>query len=276
MPGDSHPLVASLAEAGRISSYFQMPLVDIRDGGWTSARDLFLGDDEYLRRLVQDYGQAAWGAANNHVAGSAFIIAYLTRVVHPALAQLILYRRLPNVSLDNLAFHRTNGRIDATGLVHPCFAALPGDPAAGHPDAIPLADGPALLQQLVAWLFNDNAAPVIEALCRAARASVRVSHNAVAAACAQALHQLYTLAANPDLVAATAAALFQDPASPAYRQVSMEVIEQQGGKRGLFGRRAGCCLVWRTQRADGYCANCILTPRGEQTRHFRQMLQNLP
>jgi ferric iron reductase protein FhuF len=275
MPGNSHPLVASLAEAGRISSYFQMPVVDARDGGWTSARDLFLGDDEYLRRLVLDYGQAAWGADNNHVAGSAFIIAYLTRVVHPALAQLILYGRLPNVCLDNLAFHRTNGRIDATGLVHPSFAALPGDPATGHTDAHRVDDDKALLRQLVAWLFNENAAPVIEALCRAARASVRVSRNAVAAACAQALHQLYSLAAEPDLVAATAAALFRDPASPAYGQVGMEVIEQ-GGKRGLFGRRAGCCLVWRTPRADGYCANCILTPRGEQTRQFRQMLQKLP
>jgi hypothetical protein len=275
MPGETHPLLDSLAEAGRLSPYFHMPAVDSRAGEWTLARDLFLGDDDKLRRLVLSYGQVAWGATNNHVAASAFIIAYLTRVVHPAVAQYILYRRVPDISLDNLAFHRTaDGRIDATGLVRPAFAALPGDPDAGHPDVLSLADGPDLLQRLMAWLFEDNATLVIQALRRAVRASVPVSRNAVATACAQALHQLYPMAADPDLVADTADDLFRDPASPAYQQVSMEIVEHDG-RRGLFGRRAGCCLVWRTRKADGYCANCILTPREQQTWHFRQMLERM-
>ena len=64
---------------------------------------------------------------------------------------------------------------------------------------------------------------------------------------------------------------FQDSSSPIYGEISMEIIEHQG-KAGLFGRRAGCCLIWRTREGDGYCANCILQPKEEQTQRFREMI----
>jgi hypothetical protein len=220
------------------------------------------------------YGREAWGTANNHVVGSAFIIAYLTRVAYPVIGQYVLQRRVPKVSLDNLSFRFASGRINATMLNQPSFAVLPDDPDAEHANAVKVTDEMALYQLLKEWMFESNVELVIGALHRAARASVKVSQNATAASCAQVFHSLYPLVKDPDTVLRDAKTLFEDPASLVYQQVSMEVMEHRG-KRGLFARRAGCCLVWRTRRSNGYCSNCILQPREQQDQQFREMLDGV-
>ena len=269
-----HPLMSSLREAGALDSYFDMPVSDVNETGWSPAETLFLGGDTNLRDLVMSYGYSRWGTANNHVAASAFIIAYLTRFIYPLVGQYVLRRRVPRVSLDNLAFHRTDGRIDATGLRQPQFAVLPNDPAAGHPDAEVLHSETDLYRQLKDWAFKSNVEIVIAALRRAVPASVKVSQNAAAAACAQALHRLYSHVEDKSLVVRDAETFFSDPTSLIYRQVSMEVIEHEG-KSGFFARRAGCCLIWRTRGDNRYCSNCILRPREEQTRLFTRMLEGI-
>jgi hypothetical protein len=269
-----HPLIESLRSAGTFSPYFDMPVVGAETEGLIKAADLYLGDDERLRHLVMTYGREAWRTTNNHVAGSAFIIAYLTRLVYPVIGQYVLLRRVPKVSLDNLSFHFASGRINATMLNQPFFAVLPDDPDAEHSNALMVTNKTALYQLLREWLFKSNVELVIGALHRAARASVKVSQNAAAASCAQAFHRLYPLVEDPDRVLRDAKTFFEDPDSLVYQQVSMEVMEH-GGKRGFFARRAGCCLVWRTRRSNGYCSNCILQPREQQDQQFREMLDGV-
>jgi len=266
-----HPLIRSLREAGELDPYFDMPVSDDNETGWAPASALFQAGDTGLRELVMGYGYARWRTTNNHVAASAFMIAYLTRFIYPMVGQFVLKRRVPKVTLENLAFHRTDGRIDATGLRQPQFAVLPDDPAAGHPDAEVLQSEADLYQQLKEWAFKSNVEIVIAALRRSVPASVKVSQNAIAASCAQALHRLYDHVEDKSLVLPDAETFFGDPTSLIYRQVSMEVVEHEG-KSGFFGRRAGCCLVWRTREGNGYCSNCILRPREEQTRQFQEML----
>ena len=269
-----NPLVRSLREAGELDPYFDMPVADVNDTGWSPASALFQAGDASLRALVMSYGYARWGTTNNHVAASAFIIAYLTRFIFPMVAQYVLRRRVPRVTLENLAFHHTAGRIDATGLRQPQFAVLPDDPAAGHPDAEVLHSETDLYRQVKDWAFRSNAEIVIAALRRSVPASVKVSHNAVAATCSQALHRLYNYVEDKSQVLRAAETIFGDSSSLIYRQVSMEVIEHEG-KSGFFARRAGCCLVWRTREDNGYCSNCILKPREEQTRQFKEMLERV-
>ena len=269
-----HPLIHSLWEAGELDPYFDMPVSDVNETGWSPSATLFQAEDTSLRELVMSYGYARWGATNNHVAASAFIVAYLTRFIYPMVGQYVLRRRVPRVTLENLAFHRTDGRIDATGLRRPQFAVLPDDPAAGHPDAEVLHSETDLYRRLKDWAFKSNVEIVIEALCRSVPASARVSQNAVAASCAQALHRLYRHVEDKSLVLRDAETFFGDPSSLIYRQVSMEVIEHEG-KSGFFARRAGCCLVWRTREDNMYCSNCILRPREEQTRRFKEMLKRI-
>ena len=151
-----HPLVLSLREAGELDPYLGMPVANADDTGWSPAGDLFQTGDADLRELVMGYGYARWGTTNNHVAASAFIIAYLTRFIYPMVAQYVLKRRVPRVTLENLAFHRTEGRIDATGLRQPQFAVLPDDPAAGHTDAEVLHGESELYQQLKEWASSPT------------------------------------------------------------------------------------------------------------------------
>ena len=274
MTTTGHPLIRSLREAGELDPYLDMPVRDVDDTGWSPAIDLFQAGDTSLRELVMSYGYARWGTTNNHVAASAFIIAYLTRLIFPMVGQYVLKKRVPRVTLENLSFHRTDDRIDATGLSYPQFAVLPNDPAADHRDAEVLSSETDLYQQLKDWAFKSNLEIVIAALRRSVPASFKVSQNAVAASCGQALHRLYDHVEDKNLVLRAAEAFFGDPSSLIYRQISMEVIEHEG-RSGFFARRAGCCLVWRTREDGGYCSNCILQPREEQTRQFKDMLERV-
>lgn len=268
-----HPLIHSLWEAGELDPYFDMPVSeDNEQPGWSPAATLFQAEDTSLRELVMGYGYERWGTTNNHVAASAFIMGYLTRLIYPMVGQYVLRRRVPRVSLENLIFHRTDGRIDATGLRRPQFAVLPNDPAVGHPDAEVLSSETELYRRLKDWVFKSNLEIVIASLCRSVPASFKVSQNAVAASCAQALHRLYWHVEDKSMVFKAAETFFGDQSSLLHRQVSMEVIQHKG-KSGFFARRAGCCLVWRTRGDNMYCSNCILRPREEQTHRFKEILE---
>ena len=274
MGPELHPLAASLACARELGNFFGLP--QRRDGatGWTPARELFRGNDDRLAELVSAYGQRAWDSTNRHVAASAFLVAYLSRVVFPAAGQYVLFRRAPDVSLDNLYFHWTGPAIDATGLGRLTFAALVDDLAASHADDIVVADTEALYAQLKIWLFEENLEPVIDDLRRAAGASVKVSWNAVAAAFSQAFNRLYATSGRASEVVMAAETFFSDPDSPIFGQLTMEEFQHRD-LWGFFSRRRGCCLWWRSPRANDYCSNCILLPKEQQDRRFEEMLAGL-
>ena len=277
-PG-KHPLVDSIGRAAALDDYFAFPLrypeQDRWPDQWIETGSLFQEDDQRLHDLVVAYGRHLWGTDHPHLAGSGFIVAYLTRLCYPLISQYVLEHRVPDVSLSNLAFHTNGQRIDGTALNRPTFAALPDDPAAGHPDADVVPDEAALYARLKEWLFDSNVQVVIPSLRRAARSSLKVSWNAVASSCAQVFHRLYYLVEEPEMVVRYAENFFDDPSSPAYRQVAMQVIEHQG-ERGYFGRRAGCCLWWRGEATQEYCSGCILLTREEQDARFRELLLERP
>jgi len=160
----------------------------------------------------------------------------------------------------------------ATALNHPWFAVLPGDPVADHPDSEGVAGKADLYGRLEEWMVDSNLTPVIDALHRAAGASIKVSQNAVANSCTQAYHWLYSASKDPAPIVREASTFFDKRDSPVYGQVNMEVFEHLG-KQGFFSRRSGCCLAWRTGRAHGYCSNCILIPRHQQDQQFRDLLE---
>ena len=120
-------------------------------------------------------------------------------------------------------------------------------------------------------LFESNFDVVIPALNRAAGASIKVSWNAVAAACALVFYWLYELTEDKESIVRHVEAFFGDPSSPMYGEVRMELIEHQG-KKGYFARRAGCCLFWRVRDQDVYCSGCILLSDEEQTVRFKQQM----
>ena len=269
-----HPLAASMARARELGGFFALPQRQPDDPAWSDARDLFEGDDRRLEELVLTYGRRAWESDNRHVACSAFLVAYLSRVVFPLVGQYVLERRVPDVSLDNLSFHWSGPAIDATGLDRPAFSALPHDEAATHKDALVVADEQALYGYLKGRLFAENLDIVIASLRRAAGASLMVSLNAVAAAFSQVLNRLYATAGRTDEVVRAAELVLSDPDSPIHGQLTMEEFRYQD-LTGFFSRRRGCCLWWRSPRSNDYCSNCILLPKEQQDQRFREMLEGI-
>ncbi len=124
----THPLIDGMRRAGAIDRYFNLPVRDPQQDGWISGEELFLGNDQRLRHLVRTYGQAFWGTTNAHVAGSAFIIAYLTRLVWPVIGQWVREQQVPDVTLGNIVFHQVGDRIDATAMARPTFATVASGP----------------------------------------------------------------------------------------------------------------------------------------------------
>ena len=157
-------------------------------------------------------------------------------------------------------------------MARPTFATVAKGPNAGYGDRTIVADPEALYSQLKQWLLVANLDLVVESLRRAAGASVKISWNAAATACAQAFHHLYPVSATPETLISHARKLFDDSSSPLHGQLTVEAVTHRG-RSGLFARRRGCCLAWRTNRANGYCSNCILTPRERQDREFQEMLE---
>ena len=152
MEGAGHPLADSMRRAGALSDLFNLPVRERDQDGWLEAPSLFQSDDQRLQDMVMALGRDRWGTDNPHAAGSAFVIAYLTRVTRPLISQYVLERRVPDVRLSNLEFHWDGQRIDGTALKRPSFAALPDDPASSHQDAVVVADAAALYELLKEWL----------------------------------------------------------------------------------------------------------------------------
>ena len=179
MDNGGHPLVDSLRRGSALGSEFGLPVREAGQEGWIKASSLFQDDDQRLRDAVVGYGRNSFGTENRHLAASGFIIAYLTRLTYPLISQYVLERRVIDVSLSNVEFHVSNGRFDGTALSQPKYAALPGDPGSGHPDAQIVRDDAALYRRLKECLYESNLDVVIPSLRSAARASVKVSWNAV-------------------------------------------------------------------------------------------------
>ena len=271
MTNGEHPLVDSLRRLGSLDREYDLPVRDAEQEGWITAASLFQDDDQRLRDFVVGYGRDFVDTDNRHLAASAFIIAYLTRLTYPLISQYVLERRVIDVSLGNLEFHTNGRRFDGTALASPRFAALPDDPDAAHPDTEIVPDASALYARLKERLFDSNLDLVIPSLRRAALASEKVSWNAVAASCAQVFYRLYGSTEDTESIVRHAEAFFGDTSSPVYGQVRMDLIEHQG-KKGYFARRAGCCLFWRVRDEDVYCSDCILISEEEQTARFKQFL----
>lgn len=125
--------------------------------GWTTCADLYDGDvlDALVRR-VRTGVQALVPAADRErvppaVAPSYLFGWYVWAVACAAAVPWVAARRVPRLHPASVALHLTGtGWPDAVAVLAPGFTCLPDDPEAGHRDARPAADGPALRAALLA------------------------------------------------------------------------------------------------------------------------------
>jgi hypothetical protein len=200
-------------------------------------------------------------------------------VLGTVTSALVLERRAWDVRAAHLAVHPATERFavrDASLLV------LPGDPAAGHPDAEVLPDLPALLDRVAA----------------AAVATLRPLLDAVRAATRFGLVPLWNGAADAVRGAATYVPLYagaeRDPARAVgaafvdalaahgarIRDRGGQELVQRGAETYTVPVRAACCLYHKTEpeverASDAYCMTCPFLCSSERRQRFAEFVDGL-
>lgn len=129
--------------------------------GWTLAADLFA--PELLGDLMVRVG-CGYGTDDRPVVGTMLLRSYLWRILAPAVAAFLAERRLPDLHAGNVAL-----RYDERGVLDLAFAgsrlaALPNDPAVGHPDVVVVPTEDAMLGRMRDALEASHLSALIPAL----------------------------------------------------------------------------------------------------------------
>lgn len=217
--------------------------------GWTPATALIDGDA--IGELL-DRPRRHWGA-RPHAAAALSWKAYTYWLAVPVVLGWLSDRRIPLLDADNVLVRLCPDRPQLIlGLRTPRVAVLRTDPAADHPDAVPVASTSALLALLRATLLDDHLAP----LAARTRARVRIGERVLLGQLAAALANL-TVAAS-----VTGHAAGRDPADEAAALLDAldladlaSVGRRPGG--GPCSRRTTCCLAF-TVPGLGVCGNCCV------------------
>jgi hypothetical protein len=227
---------------------------------WVSRDDLLTSDA--LLAEVAAVATTGYATDRADILGTRFLEIWTWLVATPAAATVLLDRRLPDLSAANVAVAPGLWADPApVGLRTGRFWCLPGDVAAGHPDATVVADEGALARELNATLRDRHLAPLVEAVAdrsrRGRRALWRSATDQLVGAFARAgeamgdAEQGYRLA---QLVAA---------GEPPMR--SKARIDRHVGY--ALHVRDGCCLSYRLPDSD-HCVNCPLLGEDERARRL--------
>lgn len=271
-----HPLQQTLARAGLLNPYIRAELGAPDGADWLRAPADLAPGAARLEQLAAA-ARAQMRTAAPAVIGSVLLQGYQWPLLCAAIACFLLDRRVPDLDLANTRLrYGPSRRADALALGAGRFAALPDDPAAGHPDARVVAD-PAALRAALRGALEAHLAPVIELLCAGLGCRPRGLWLSAADACAGTLVWLMQAEGwppgRPAQIETEVEALVRAPGSPlTTRQIGLVLLEH-GGQRRVFLRRAACCQWYRVEGGHP-CATCTHLSAAEraerQTEHMRQ------
>lgn len=205
-------------------------------------------DERVLDGLLEDVG-AVYDTDRRDIMGTRVIEIWTWMVAAPAAATLLTARRLPDLRAANVLIDPT---LYAVALRRPTVAVLPGDPAAGHPDARVVADEAALAAELNRALADAHLAPLVATLNRMTRRPARALWRSAADRVADAFLYAGEQLGRVDEAHALAVASLRDAPAPLRARVERRVC---GGEP--MHVRDGCCLYWRTPSGER-CVNCPL------------------
>jgi hypothetical protein len=136
------PLAQTAGRLAALDEYLAAEVTADPGGGDWYRLDAVVADghlDRWLAALV------AQKRGKGDLAGSYLGTWLAETVVTVPVAALVLEQRAPDVTAGNVLVHRhSEGWFDRIALGSPVVGLLPGDPHAGHPDAVVLDDEAAL------------------------------------------------------------------------------------------------------------------------------------
>ena len=193
------------------------------------------------------------GSSRADVQASLFLEAYAWVLLLPLVGALVVERRVPLLEPDEPAVALRDGLWpDALLLASSRFAALSGDPDAGHPDAVAVDDEYALAatlrDQVVAHLHRPIAVMTARTR-RPQRALWRTVSDRLAAAALFAGETVGDVDRGTRFATAVLGGPLPLSGRPDYR-----IVTAPEGPMRLHARQ-GCCLWWRTEAAS-YCLSC--------------------
>jgi hypothetical protein len=234
--------------------------------GWVMVSELASdGDllDELLGRIGRKY------ETNNRSITATFLLkGCLWRILTPAVAAFLFDRRMPDLSAQNVALSfGENGYASGLALRERRFAALPTDPAAGHPDAVVLSSEKELLGWGQKRLAEDYLPPLFDALRRSRprRGRRAMWGTAVDVICEAFIYVGAWLERQQEALGYAESMLSGD--SPLSGPTNYYVLEHDGGSETTRVRNT-CCLYYKI--GDGACFTCPRTPNEERLQRLRK------
>jgi FhuF 2Fe-2S C-terminal domain/Ferric iron reductase FhuF-like transporter len=234
-----------------------------REGdGWVAA-DRLAGDAAALRAVLGEV-RASLGTDRDDVCAAQLVELWTWLVAAPAAGAIVVGSRLPDVSSANVLLQARGGLADwRAGLRSTRFHALPGDPEAGHRDALAASDERILLSRLRAMLVEDHLAPLVAGLNRIGRRPERALWRGAADRVAGAFLWIgEQLGARRRAEALARGAIGSAP--PLGARVRTQRVGNSADETHVH-LRAGCCLYYRVPGAPK-CIGCPLVTDAERER----------
>ena len=261
----THPLDEALANLAGEDKKVADTLASLDqpvDSGWFFASDL-LNDEFTLEELLDETGRY-WKTDWRFLQASLLLPYYIVPAVSAAIYGLYAGNRVLDVSARNFAVRLDeSGQIADAAFTSRRFGVLESDPAAAHPDAVPLPDR----ASLVAWMFDRMIEHHLRPLFSHIRAQTKLGQNVMwagaAYGCVAPLMGLqragfFTV---EEALAEKTALLDNGPRQLRDRLTVYPLTS--GEHQALFMRMEVCCQ--KHHHPDlGKCGFCALRPSEEQ------------
>lgn len=265
-----HPLTTSVVAVDHAVDWMTFRLLDpaaVRSGTWTSCEQA-LGDCDYFPRWRAAVA-AQLAEQHTHVpeqtTAAYVLLRYLGMPSHLGAMLFHAARRVPSLQPPHVAFRLNAGRAQEIALRPGRFWCLPGDPDAGHPDAVPLPDevalGATLRREVVSHAshFLHVYGPLVRFGRRTLWAAVTDVLDLALLLAGRAFGSAEAGAADARLVLAERV----DPLTSA--STTCAVIDEQG-RTHWTRRRGSCCFYYALPGIAHPCATCPRTDDAQRAR----------
>ncbi|MGH3772505.1 MAG: (2Fe-2S)-binding protein [Pseudonocardiaceae bacterium] len=285
-----HPLAASVVAVDRAVASLSFRVADAlqscwRGSEWPSSQrptaswvgcDQALSDPDFFawwrvqvaRRLAERYAPVAEKTHVPEETTAGYVLQWYL-VIPSYLGGLLFHsaRRVPSLSPSQLGFRLESGALREVALCPGRFWCLPGDPDAGHPDAVPVPDeatlGAVLRRQVIAHATRFLAVYSPQ---------VRFGRRTRWAAVTDALDKGLLLAGrsfgSPRAGAADARLVLADGEKPLTSVSTICQVTDEHGRTHWTRRRGSCCFLYALAGVERPCASCPRVSDAERVRIF--------